>query len=627
MCLIATVLVLTPSVGFGQWTALGPYGGGVHVLASNPAKPDTLLAGTRNSLLFISTDAAQSWQKLPFPRSLLSTLNTLVVDHCNPNTIYVGVTDTGNASGLYRSVDGGKSWTLLDGLKGEPVTALADAPSVCGTLAAGTMTGVLISKDGGDSWTRISPVDHPGLRPVVSLAFEPGSTTGLYAGTPHLPWKTSDLGKTWVSIHVGISDDSDIFSIATQSDRVLIGACSGVYQSSNAGSQWQKILGIPGTSQRTYVVKPDPGNHRTIYVGTSTGLWKSTDAGASWSRKSSQPIRAVTIDPRDSRKLFLASDDGVLKSYDGATTLTASNRGLTSRKLEAFEDAGTTLLASAVYDVGSGSVFVSADDGHAWGSPVNGAGPREHIFTFTKNDRTVFAASLHNVYRAGKLGKTWTLLTPPFKSTITALIAIPNSPSLLLSTKDALFLSKDEGTTWVRLTLAPSTNVRLLRVSPEGKRWGFLSDEGLFVSNNSGKNWSKFPTPDSEGAVYDFALQGDASMLIGALRGLSYTTDGGRHWNSPAQGLGTGTVQSVLWHPYQKNLMYALQNGTPFVTVDGGTRWDELRTDEIGNDSILDLHWAADHSKVYAVTFARGLFVQDLSFASASLSASRSSDK
>jgi hypothetical protein len=80
--------------------------------------------------------------------------------------------------------------------------------------------------------------------------------------------------------------------------------------------------------------------------------------------------------------------------------------------------------------------------------------------------------------------------------------------------------------------------------------------------------------------------------------------------------LGTGTVQSVLWHPFQKNLMYALQNGIPYVSIDGGSRWEELRTDEIGTDSILDLHWAADHSKVYAVTFARGLFVQSLSTAS-----------
>jgi hypothetical protein len=63
MCLIATVFVLTPAVSYGQWTALGPYGGGVHVLANVPSRPDTLIAGTRNALLFISMDATQSWQR------------------------------------------------------------------------------------------------------------------------------------------------------------------------------------------------------------------------------------------------------------------------------------------------------------------------------------------------------------------------------------------------------------------------------------------------------------------------------------------------------------------------------------------------------------------------------------
>jgi photosystem II stability/assembly factor-like uncharacterized protein len=251
-----------------------------------------------------------------------------------------------------------------------------------------------------------------------------------------------DSGKTWTSIHVGISDDSDIFSIAVQSKRVLIVRVQCVYQGKTAGSQWQKILGIPGTSQRTYVVRPDPRNDLVIYVGTSTGLWKSVDAGVTWSRKSAAPIRAVAIDPRDSRKLFLASDDGVLKSQDGANTLIASNIGLTSRKLEAFEDSGTTLLASTAYDVGSGSVFVSADDGHAWGTPTAGVAPGEHIFHFTKNDRMIFAAGLRNLYRSTKLGKAWTLLAPPFRGSITDLTAVPSTSSVLVSTTDALFLSK-----------------------------------------------------------------------------------------------------------------------------------------------------------------------------------------
>jgi photosystem II stability/assembly factor-like uncharacterized protein len=530
--------------------------------------------------------------------------------------MYVGISDTGDAAGLYKTEDSGKTWTPLEGIKGESVTALAEAPTVCGTLAAGTASGVMITTDRGATWTRISPEDHPGLRPVVSLAFEPGSTSIIYAGTPRLPWKTSNRGKTWVSIHVGIADDSDIFSIAANGRRVLIGACSGVYRTANAGLQWQKVLGIPGTSQRTYVVKSDPVNDSVIYVGTSMGLWKSIDGGITWTRKSSSPIRAVAIDPGDTRKLFLASDDGILKSDDGGNTLKPSNVGFANRKLEAFTDTGTTLFASSPYDVGSGSMFVSSDDGHAWQSPAAGAGPAEQILMFTRNSRNVFAASRTRVYRSSKLGKTWTALTTGFKGTITALEAAPNTQLLLLSTTEGLFLSKNEGTSWTALATPSKTGIRALRIAADGRRWGYLSAGGLFLSGDRGSTWTKVQTPEKNGAVYDFALQGENGILIGGLRGLAFSVDNGRYWVFPSLGMSAGTVESVLWHPYQQNLMYALQNGLPFGSRDGGNSWEEIRSDEIGADSILDLHWAADHSKLYAVTFARGLYVQRLSLAS-----------
>jgi hypothetical protein len=75
-------------------------------------------------------------------------------------------------------------------------------------------------------------------------------------------------------------------------------------------------------------------------------------------------------------------------------------------------------------------------------------------------------------------------------------------------------------------------------------------------------------------------------------------------------------VESVLWHPQDKNLMFAVQNGLAYRSSDGGATWDWIRTDELEGDSILNLHWASDHLRLYAVTFARGIFVQNLSSAS-----------
>ncbi len=80
-------------------------------------------------------------------------------------------------------------------------------------IAAGTSTGVYLTRDAGANWKLISPPDDAEIRPVVSLAFHPADSKILYAGTTHLPWKTADGGASWQSIHTGMIDDSDVFSI------------------------------------------------------------------------------------------------------------------------------------------------------------------------------------------------------------------------------------------------------------------------------------------------------------------------------------------------------------------------------------------------------------------------------
>jgi hypothetical protein len=62
--------------------------------------------------------------------------------------------------------------------------------------------------------------------------------------------------------------------------------------------------------------------------------------------------------------------------------------------------------------------------------------------------------------------------------------------------------------------------------------------------------------------------------------------------------------------------MFAVQHGLVYSSADGGATWTWIRTDELKGDSILNLHWASDHLRLYAVTFARGIFVQNLSLAS-----------
>jgi hypothetical protein len=77
------------------------------------------------------------------------------------------------------------------------------------------------------------------VRPVVSLAFHPRDPNVIYAGTTHVPRRTTGGGPHWQSIHSGMLDDSDVFSIVVDPKNpeiVLASACGGAYRSANAGT-------------------------------------------------------------------------------------------------------------------------------------------------------------------------------------------------------------------------------------------------------------------------------------------------------------------------------------------------------------------------------------------------------
>jgi len=102
---------------------------------------------------------------------------------------------------------------------------------------------------------------------VESIAIDPGDPRIIYAGTWHLPWKTTDGGQHWNSIKEGVIEDSDVFSIIVDPKEpkvVYASACSGIYKSENSGGRFKKVQGIPSTARRTRVLMQDPNHLETV---------------------------------------------------------------------------------------------------------------------------------------------------------------------------------------------------------------------------------------------------------------------------------------------------------------------------------------------------------------------------
>ncbi len=96
----------------------------------------------------------------------------------------------GEGGGVFLSSDGGATWRD-SGLAGHAVRALAQAASDPAMLVAGALDGVFLSRDSGETWQRVTPAGDAELRNFDSLAIDPRDPQIIYAGTFHLPWKTT----------------------------------------------------------------------------------------------------------------------------------------------------------------------------------------------------------------------------------------------------------------------------------------------------------------------------------------------------------------------------------------------------------------------------------------------------
>jgi photosystem II stability/assembly factor-like uncharacterized protein len=628
----------------GAWKLAGPFGGSARAIAIDPRNGGTLIAGSRDSLLFRSDDAGASWRMLPFPRGTPGVFNSVLIHPTESGHFYAGL-DAGDSpdSGVWESTDGGEHWHVLPGTRGSRIESLALSPADAGVIAAGTSKGVFLSADAGATWKRISSETDPEMQDITALAFDPADPHTLFAGTPHLPWKTADGGATWHSISTGLVDDSDIFSIRVDPQRpqlVFASACSGIYRSDSAGESWVKIHGIPGTHRRTHIISEDPRNSDTIFAGTTLGLFKSPDGGKTWRHLSFEQVNWMVFDPGDPRILYLATEyAGILKSTDSGESFRPANVGFANHRLSQIASDGKRLYASSTYEGLFGGVFVSNDGGLEWSLRANEEallGRNLHSLAASPGSTVVFGASEDAILKSADAGKTWSALPVPRllpgkslpavnarRARIHALSAVSSDLDkaklvLFAGTDAGLFRSSNGGTTWEQVKAAGLTGIPILAVyapSSGASRLAVRTSAGLFISADAGRAWLPTILPDASYYLYDLGLPvgHDVAILAATSRGLLRSTDEGAHWQLVTDGVPAATVDSVRFNPEQKLEAFLVQFGTVYRSVDGGESWRSLSNDGLQDAAIHTLWFAPDlPRRIFALTAARGALVFDL---------------
>ena len=346
----------------GAWYRYPLPGAEVKSLAADPALPGVFWAGTAQGGIYRSGDGGVSWTSppagAPFPGYAVTSL---AVDPAHPGAVWAGLTGVVKGGLLVRSTDLGRSFEVVRRWEDRAGARVVAVMSRSGRKAVGVGGdwGLEISEDDGVTWRASAPPLDAGSG-VSFMAFDPVRPGVLYCGSFRHPFRSLDGGLTWVRIANGMVEDTEVFGIEfapDDPDDFWAATCGWVYRTTDGGANWTRYReGL--TDRRTHVVRVDPRDPNRLLAGTTGGLFESRDRGKSFRRISADVVvTALVFDPRDPSRLLVGTEaEGILRSEDGGLTLGESNRGLSEARV------------SAVAVLPSGRVVVArAGDGKSGG--------------------------------------------------------------------------------------------------------------------------------------------------------------------------------------------------------------------------------------------------------------------
>lgn len=282
--------------------------------------------------------------------------------------------------------------------------SLAINPATSSTLYTGTDNGVFKSVDGGDSWTPVSaglPADAGDFRTAFGLAHDPQATSpgiiyaALDVGNPANVgtelYKSIDGGATWQptgmpqvsgGLVAVVLDPSNVAVPETQRTVFVAGLATGVWKSTDGGASFTQHLNLMMSS-----LAQSRSSVNTLYAGTSfNGVYKSTDGGLSWGPVNTGlpavglagllSIRSVAIHPTDPNVVYAGTNDaGIYKTTNGGANWTAVNNGIPTTNANAHRVPALAIDhddPQTVYAGTQAGVYRSVDGGANWAFYSNG---------------------------------------------------------------------------------------------------------------------------------------------------------------------------------------------------------------------------------------------------------------
>ncbi|MCG8505245.1 MAG: hypothetical protein MI755_11610, partial [Sphingomonadales bacterium] len=262
-----------------DWRFVGPWRGGrVNAVTGHPTDALSFLAGYTGGGIWKTEDGGVSWRNVSDGQLKLGSIGALDISDSHPEVVYAGTGeqalrgDVSHGDGVYRSGDGGETWTnvgLEETRQIAKIVVHPTDPDVVYVAALGHFAGpndergVFRTRDGGESWERILFVDEN--TGAVALALDESDPERLIAGmwdVRRFPWGIRSAGPG-----------------------------SGLYRSTDGGDSWEDISGkdglLPGIKERMDVSISQSRPNRIwalMSAAGGRGLYRSDDFGDTWQR-------------------------------------------------------------------------------------------------------------------------------------------------------------------------------------------------------------------------------------------------------------------------------------------------------------------------------------------------------
>lgn len=350
-----------------HWRLLGPFRAGWSTMATGiPDQPDTFFFGAAGGGVWKTVNAGRTWQPIFDGTGPSSSVGALAVAARDPQVIYVGTGqpepryDIAAGDGVYRSGDGGKTWTHVGLEATKHIGAILVDAQDANTLLVGAMghlfgpnaeRGVFRSTDGGQHWSQTLKIDDN--TGVVDLAVDPAQPKRVYAAAwqwRNYPWLSyftpiegpgsavyvsDDAGLSWRKLggdgwpsgplgRIGLAathlpnGQTRLYASISASKG---GDTSGLFRSDDGGAHWQRVNATaPNTSWYNSRITIVPDHVDRVYT-FGQSLHRSDDAGQHFTITKGAPggddYHQMWINPKHPERMVMTSDQGTVVSVDG----------------------------------------------------------------------------------------------------------------------------------------------------------------------------------------------------------------------------------------------------------------------------------------------------------------------